>query len=75
MSQGTLESRVARLEEQVSLLMRDRIAEYQPPAGAWEKTVGMFRGDPAFAEMIEEAQRFREEDQRLTRDAMEPAAE
>ena len=35
----------------------------------------MFRGDPIFGEMIEEAQRLREEDRRLTRDATELAAE
>ena len=72
MVQDTIEARVARLEEQVSLLLRDQNANYQPPADAWEKTVGMFRGDPVFGEMIEEARRLREEDRRMTRDAMEP---
>ena len=69
MSQETLETRVARLERQVSMLMRSRADENQPAADAWRKTVGMFRGDPIFGEMIEEVQRLREEDRRLTRDA------
>ncbi len=68
MSQDTLETRVARLEEQMSMLMRGSIDEDQPAADAWEKTVGMFRGDPIVGEMIEEAQRIREEDRRRTRE-------
>jgi len=75
MAQETIEARVARLEKQVSLLMRDRADEQQPAADAWRQTVGMFRGDPIVGEMIEEAQRIREEDRRRTRDATESAAE
>ena len=75
MSQETLETRVARLEEQVSLLMHGGTSESQPPRDAWQKTVGMFRGDPAVGEMIEEAERLREEDRRRTRDTMDGAAE
>jgi hypothetical protein len=75
MTQDTLETRVARLERQMATLLHGESDEGQPPQGAWRKTVGMFRGDPIFAEMIEEAQRIREEDRRRTRDAMEPAAE
>ena len=44
-------------------------AKGQPARDAWRNTVGMFRGDPIVGEMIEEAQRIREEDRRLTRDA------
>ncbi len=75
MSKESLETRVARLERQVSMLMRSQANENQPAPDAWRKTVGMFRGDPIFAEMIEEAQRLREEDRRLTRDTMDGAAE
>jgi hypothetical protein len=57
------------------MLMQGRTDESQPAADAWRKTVGMFRGDPIFGEMIEEAQRLREEDRRLTRDATEQAVE
>ena len=71
MAQDTIESRVARLEEQMSQLIRGRIDEDQPPEDAWEQTVGMFRGDPIVGEMIEEAERIREEDRRRTRDTTE----
>jgi len=70
-AQDTIESRVARLEEQMSQLIRGRIDEDQPPEDAWEQTVGMFRGDPIVGEMIEEAERIREEDRRRTRDTTE----
>ena len=75
MSQETIEARVARLEQQMSLLMHGGASESRPPRDAWRKTVGMFRGDPVVGEMIEEAERLREEDRRLTRDVTEPAAE
>jgi hypothetical protein len=75
MSQETIEARLARLEEQVSWLMRERSDEGQPPADAWERTVGMFRGDPVVAEMIEGARRIREEDRRKAREAAESDAE
>jgi hypothetical protein len=75
MSQEAIETRVARLERQVSVLMRSRSSESQPAADAWRKTIGMFRGDPIVGEMIEEAQQIREEDRRQTRDATESAAE
>jgi hypothetical protein len=71
MSQDTLESRVAQLERQMARLLRSG-GPGQPDRDAWRKTVGMFRGDPIFGEMIEEAQRMREEDRRLSRDATEP---
>lgn len=72
MSQETLETRVARLEEQMSVLMGRQTADRQPPRDAWKQTVGMFRGDPVFQEMIDEAQRLREEDRRRAREATEP---
>jgi hypothetical protein len=75
MSQETLETRVARLERQVSTLMCSRANENQPAADAWRKTVGMFRGDPIFGEMIAETERRHEEERRLVRDATEPNAE
>ncbi len=75
MPQKTLESRVARLEQQVSLLMHGGASESRPPRDAWRKTVGMFQGVPAVGEMIEEAERLREEDRRRTRDTMDGATE
>jgi hypothetical protein len=74
MAQDTIETRLARLEEQVSLLMRNRRGEYQPAANAWRKTVGMFRGDPVFGEMIAETERRHAEERRLAQDATESDA-
>ena len=75
MSQEMLETRVARLERQVSMLMHGRVDESQPPRDAWRKTVGMFRGDPIFGEMIAETERRHEEERRLAQDATEPDVE
>jgi hypothetical protein len=75
MAQETLELRVARLERQMEKLMDNGADRGRPARDAWRKTVGMFRGDPIVGEMIEEAERIRDEDRRLTRDATEPAAE
>jgi len=68
----TLEARVARLEQQVSLLIGGRTDESQPAADDWKETVGMFRGDPIVAEMIEQSRRIREEDRRRARETAEP---
>jgi hypothetical protein len=70
-----LEARVTRLEEQVALLMRERGGDDQPSRDAWQRTVGMFRGDPVFGEMIAETERRHEEERRLTRDAIESDVE
>ncbi len=71
MSQEAIETRVARLERQVSMLMHGRVTESQPVADAWRKTVGMFRGDPIFGEMIAETERRHEAERRLAQDATE----
>ena len=71
MSQETLETRVARLEQQVSLLLRGRGGEPRPDSDAWKRTVGMFRGDPVVLEMIEESRRLRQEDRRIAREELE----
>ena len=75
MAQDTIEARVVRLEEQVSLLMHGRKDESQPARDAWRKTIGMFRGDPVVGEMIAETERRHEEERRLAQDATEPDAE
>jgi hypothetical protein len=75
MSQDTIEARVSRLEEQVSHLMHARQDDDQPAVDAWERTVGMFRGDPIVGEMIEGTRRIREEDRRRAREAAEVDAE
>jgi len=60
----TLEARVARLEQQVSQLMAARADQSQPAADDWKQTVGMFRGDPVFQEMVDDSRRVREEERR-----------
>jgi hypothetical protein len=75
MAQETPETRVARLKKQMAIVFDREAANGQPARDAWRKTVGMFRGDPIVGEMIDEAQRIREEDRRHTRDATEPSAE
>ena len=71
MSQETLESRVARLEQQMGLLMARGTDGSQPATDDWKQTVGMFRGDPIVGEMIEASQRMRDEDRRRAREAQE----
>ncbi len=63
MSQASLEQRVSQLELQVSellLRLKSGCATAQPARDDWKKTVGMFRGDPVFQEMLEETARRRE---------------
>jgi hypothetical protein len=71
MSQEALESRVARLEEQMSSLIGARTGE-RPAPDEWRQTVGMFRGDAIVGEMIEEARRAREEERRRAREEAGP---
>ena len=70
MTTETLEARITRLEQQMNRLLGDSAAG-EPAQDAWEQTVGMFRGDPVFKEMLDEAQRMREESRRLARQADE----
>jgi hypothetical protein len=68
----TLEARIARLEQQMNLLMGGRTDENQPTADDWKQTVGIFRGDPVVGEMIQESQRIREEDRSRAHEGGEP---
>lgn len=56
----------------MGLLLSGRTDGPQPAPDDWKQTVGMFRGDPTFAEMIQEARQMREEDRRLARETQEP---
>ncbi len=71
MTTETLEARITRLEQQMNRLLGDSAPAGEPAPDAWEQTVGMFRGDPVFKEMLDEAQRMREESRRLARQADE----
>ena len=62
-----IETRLARLEEQVARLISGGEAGSLPARDDWKQTVGMFRGDPVVKEMIDEAQRSREEERRQAR--------
>ena len=67
MPQATLEDRVARLEKRLDELVKEVPLEGQPHRKDWRRTVGMFRGDPIMKEIIDEAQRVREEERRVAR--------
>ncbi|MBC8114474.1 MAG: hypothetical protein H7062_08865 [Candidatus Saccharimonas sp.] len=63
MTTETLEQRVARLEEQMRVMVSDRADEVAAvPSKDWRRTVGMFRNDPIMKEIIEAGRRIREED-------------
>ena len=63
----TLESRVERLEQQMSLVISGQSNTSQPASDDWKQTVGMFRGDAVVAEMIEHSQRMREDERQRAR--------
>ena len=64
MSQATIEARVARLEHLLDELLQAKPAPVQPGRDDWQRTFGMFAGDPVMKEIIEAGQRIREEDRR-----------
>lgn len=72
MSHETLEERVLRLEEQMNQLLGrgPRVArDDEPHPDEWRTTVGMFRGDPVFKEMIDQAAEVRGEERQRARAA------
>ncbi len=75
MANQTLENRVERLEQQMAKLCDAHSDAAGPADDEWEETVGMFRGDPVFQEMIEATERRHEAERRLAseqRDAESP---
>ncbi|MBS0261675.1 MAG: hypothetical protein JSS02_06920 [Planctomycetes bacterium] len=64
MSPGTIEERIARLEEMMDRLMQTGSVPTQPSRDDWRRTFGMFAGDPVMKEIIEAGNRLREEDRR-----------
>ena len=64
MSQATIEERVTRLEQLVEQLALTKPPASQPGRDDWQKTFGMFAGDPVMKEIIEAGRRIREEDRR-----------
>ena len=65
MTERTLEERVAQLEQRLDELAGARAVKPQTPTKEWQRTVGMFRGDPIMKQVIDEALRQREEERRL----------
>lgn len=63
MSELTLEERVARLEKQVSQLLKDA----EPRKKDWERTVGVFAGDEFMQRVFAAALKYREADREKAR--------
>jgi hypothetical protein len=66
MGAATLEERVRTLETELQILKNQfstAFAHAHPPRDAWRETVGMFRGDPIFREIIEAGKAIREAEQ------------
>ena len=64
MSTASIEERVTRLEHLLDELLRAKPATDQPGRDDWQRTFGMFAGDPVMKEIVEAGQRIREEDRR-----------
>jgi hypothetical protein len=62
MSQATLEERVTRLEQLFAQLVHPGSSFVQPGRDDWQRTYGMFAGDPVMKEIIEAGKRIREQD-------------
>ena len=62
MSPMTIEERVSRLEQLVDQLFQTKPPSAQPGRDDWQKTFGMFAGDPVMKEIIEAGRRIRKED-------------
>jgi tetrahydromethanopterin S-methyltransferase subunit B len=64
MAPTTIEERVSRLEQLVDQLVGAKPASSQPGRDDWQKTIGMFAGDPVMKEIIEAGRQIREDDRR-----------
>lgn len=75
MSQGSLEDRVARLEDVVAQIVNRDAVETTPREKDWRRTTGMFADDPVMKEIIDEALRRREEERQAFRDEHDAASQ
>lgn len=66
MSQSTLEDRVTRLEQLMQQVLQMPPESTQPGRDDWQKTFGMFAGDPVMKEIIEAGRRIRALDEQQT---------
>jgi len=63
MSEGTVEERLDRLEKVVEGVV-DRLSRPADSNKDWQRTIGMFDGDPVMREIIDEALRARDEERK-----------
>jgi hypothetical protein len=64
MPQATLEERVTRHEQLMKQLLQAKPQSTQPGRDDWQRTFGVFAGDPVMKAIIDAGQRIREEDRR-----------
>ena len=62
MTQGTIEERVARLEQLVHQLLLAKSEAASPGRDDWRRTFGMFAGDPVMKDIIDAGRRIREQE-------------
>jgi hypothetical protein len=66
MTQATIEERLIRLETLVERLIQSKSKSSETGRDDWQKTFGMFTGDPVMKEIIEAGRRIREDDRGQT---------
>ena len=64
MGEATLEERVIKLERLMETVLQQ--VDVSPRKKDWRRTAGMFDRDSMMKEIIDEGQRVREEDRRVT---------
>jgi hypothetical protein len=62
MAQHTLEERVAHLEQLMEQVLHQQTPELQPGRDDWQRTFGMFAGDPVMKQIIDAGKRIRDDD-------------
>ena len=62
MSPATIEDRVTRLEQLMDQVLPNKLPPSQPGRDDWQRTFGMFAGDPVMREIIEAGRHIREQD-------------
>jgi hypothetical protein len=60
MATRSLEERVAKLEEEMARLKRERAAATEPAKPWWEEIRGIFKDDPHYAEAMRLGREYRE---------------
>lgn len=63
-----IETRLTQLEKQVAQM--SGTLRHEPGRDDWKNSIGMFRGDPIAAEVIQESLRLREEERGRARNGV-----